>query len=394
MADLQPVPAPFAGPPASVGVSETDGTTAAALSDSSMLHWERALDAWMDHLDSEATRRAYAATLRLLFTTPGMVGFIEEVTPALLSAWRGALARRASLPPGSAARIAPATVNRHLAAARAFFSFWRGLGHVRFHADEQALALKPLTSRVERPYQVLEPAEIGAMLWAARQTGRRTTLGVLTSERVARTPWLRIYRGEDRQLVQRDVAILKVALATGLRVSELAALDVSDLTQMGGAWWIAVRSGKGRKSRQVGLSPDDAAEVLAYIAATGRRFAATADRATPLWLSRRNGRLSARHVRRLIDSMADLAQARGKIAPGKQISPHALRHTLAIALLRGDPDAGRRKASTMEVKAVLGHASLTTTQRYLEHLSREDLADLAPNISAYEATGNGEGSRS
>jgi integrase len=359
-----------------------------------MLHWERALDAWMDHLDSEATRRAYAATLRLLFTTPGMVGFIEEVTPALLSAWRGALARRASLPPGSAARIAPATVNRHLAAARAFFSFWRGLGHVRFHADEQALALKPLTSRVERPYQVLEPAEIGAMLWAARQTGRRTTLGVLTSERVARTPWLRIYRGEDRQLVQRDVAILKVALATGLRVSELAALDVSDLTQMGGAWWIAVRSGKGRKSRQVGLSPDDAAEVLAYIAATGRRFAATADRATPLWLSRRNGRLSARHVRRLIDSMADLAQARGKIAPGKQISPHALRHTLAIALLRGDPDAGRRKASTMEVKAVLGHASLTTTQRYLEHLSREDLADLAPNISAYEATGNGEGSRS
>src|SRR5258708_3210041 len=288
----------------------------------------RAQDAWMDHLDSEATRRAYAATLRLLFTTPGMVGFIEEVTPALLSAWRGALVRRASLPPGSAARIAPATVNRHLAAARAFFSFWRGLGHVRFHADEQALALKPLTSRVERPYQVLEPAEIGAMLWAARQTGRRTTLGVLTSERVARTPWLRIYRGEDRQLVQRDVAILKVALATGLRVSELAALDVSDLTQMGGAWWIAVRSGKGRKSRQVGLSPDDAAEVLAYIAATGRRFAATADRATPLWLSRRNGRLSARHVRRLIDSMADLAQAPAKIPPGNQTSPPALRHPL------------------------------------------------------------------
>jgi integrase len=394
MADLQPVPAPFAGPPASVGVSETDGTTAAALADLSMLHWERALDAWMDHLDSEATRRAYAATLRLLFTTPGIVPFMEEVTPDLLAAWRGALVRRADLPPGSGERIAPATVNRHLAAARAFFSFWRGLGHVRFHADEQALALKPLTSRVERPYQVLEPAEIGAMLWAARQTGRRTTLGVLTSERVARTPWLRIYRGEDRQLVQRDVAILKVALATGLRVSELAALDVSDLTQMGGAWWIAVRSGKGRKSRQVGLSPDDAAEVLAYIAATGRRFAATADRATPLWLSRRNGRLSSRHVRRLIDSMADLAQARGKIAPGKQISPHALRHTLAIALLRGDPETGRRKASTMEVKAVLGHASLTTTQRYLEHLSREDLADLAPNISAYEANGRGEGSRS
>ena len=82
--------------------------------------------------------------------------------------------------------------------------------------------------------------------------------------------------------------------------------------------------------------------------------------------------------------MADLAQARGRIAPGKQISPHALRHTLAISLLRGDAVAGRRKASTMEVKTVLGHASLVTTQRYLEHLSREDLADLAPNISAYE----------
>src|SRR5260370_16391828 len=201
MGDLKPVPAPFAGPPASVGVSETDGTTAAALSDSSMVDWERGVEGWMDHLDSEATRRAYAATLRLLFTTPGMVGFIEEVTPALLSAWRGALARRASLPPGSAARIAPATVNRHLAAARAFFSFWRGLGHVRFHADEQALALKPLTSRVERPYQVLQPAELGATLRPPRQTTPRHTLGVLSSERVARTPRLRIYRREDRQLV-------------------------------------------------------------------------------------------------------------------------------------------------------------------------------------------------
>jgi integrase len=391
MTDPQLVPAPAAGPLTSMNAPGMGGIGAAAASEPRALHWERALDAWMDHLDSEATRRAYAATLRLLFMTPGMVGFIEEVTPDLLSAWRGALVRRASLSPGSPERIAPATVNRHLAAARAFFGYWRGLGRVRFHADEQALALKPLASRVERPYQVLEPDEIGAMLWAARQTGRRATLGVLTSERIARTPWLRIYRGADQQLVQRDVAILKVALATGLRVSELASLGVGDLAQIGGAWWIEVRSGKGRKSRHVGLSPDDAAEVLAYVAATGRRFAATADRATPLWLSRRKGRLSARHIRRLIDGMADLAQARGKIAPGKQISPHALRHTLAIALLRGDPGAGRRKASTMEVKMVLGHASLTTTQRYLEHLSREDLADLAPNISAYERAGPGDG---
>ena len=387
MPNEQLLPDQFNSRSALVPPAGADTGASFVASASPLLPWERALDAWMDHLDSAATQRAYAATLRLLFSTPGMVACLEEVTPDLLAAWRGALVRRANLPPGSAQRIAPATVNRHLAAARAFFTYWRGLGHIRFHTDEQALALKPLSSRVERPYQVLDPPEIRAMLWAARQIGRRATLGVLTSARVARTPWLRIYRGTDAQLVQRDAAILKVALATGLRVSELADLDVGDLAQVGGAWWVAVRSGKGRTSRQVSLSQEDAADVLAYITATGRRFAATTDRATPLWLSRRRGRLSARHIRRLIDSMADLAQVRGRIAPGKQISPHALRHTLAISLLRGDAAAGRRKASTMEVKTVLGHASLLTTQRYLEHLSRADLADLAPNISAYEWEG-------
>lgn len=360
-----------------------------------LVPWEAALTTWLDQLDRDTTRRNYAATIRLLFSVPGMPQFIEEVDTDLLGQWRGALVQRANLPPGSPERIAAPTVKRHLSAARSFFSFCRAKGWVRFHLDDLALALKQPRGKVERPYQVLDTAEIGALLAAARRVGRSASIGVRTSPRVARQQvWTRIYRGSDAQLVQRDVAILTTALGTGLRMAELAALDVADLRYLEGTWWVDVREGKGRKARQVPIDSRDAELLLAYIAATGRNFAAAGDRATPLWLSRRRQRLSDRHLRRLIDGIADVAQTKGQIAPGKHISPHALRHTLAIQLLRGDPTTGRRRASAVEVKKVLGHENLATTQRYLEHLERADLVGLvglAPRISAWTMSGPDEG---
>jgi integrase len=182
--------------------------------------------------------------------------------------------------------------------------------------------------------------------------------------------------------------LITVALATGLRAAELADLNVGDLYEMSGTWWLDVRHGKGNKRRRVEIAEEDAALIIEYVASTKRNFAAAADRALPLWCSRRlrtdeahERRLTANHIRRIIDSIADLAQARGELAPGKRISPHALRHTYAINLLRGDATEGRRPATIVEVQFRLGHTDLAATKRYVEHLAEEEMIGLVPHIS-------------
>ena len=142
---------------------------------------------------------------------------------------------------------------------------------------------------------------------------------------------------------------------------------------------------QGKKSRTVWLRNEEAESVLAYVTASGRNFAAARDRATPLWLSRRGTRLSTGHVRRIIDAIADLAQAQGHIALGKTISPHSARHTVAMRLLRGDPAQGRPPASLMHVARWLGHGDIGTTQGYLDHLSEDELHALALAIKTRSA---------
>jgi hypothetical protein len=85
MTDPQSVPLPASERLVPMMPSGMGHVDAAAFSKIPFLRWGRALAAWMDHLDSEATCRAYAATLRMLFMPPGMVGFVGggDVRPAL-----------------------------------------------------------------------------------------------------------------------------------------------------------------------------------------------------------------------------------------------------------------------------------------------------------------------
>ena len=356
----------------------------------STLPWQRAVTAWCDQLTA-GTRRNYRSTLVQFFQTPGMVALVEEVRAHHLREWRGALVQRTQLPPGHARRISAATVNRYIAALRAFFTYWRKLSpedapHVRFSRDQQDGALEHMRGHQRRPYQVLAATEIAPLLAAAAAPQTMETTPY--PQRVMRShSWTRVYRGKDAQYAQRDLVIITVALATGLRAAELAELNVGDLYETSGAWWLDVRYGKGNKRRRVELAAEDAALVIEYIGSTGRNFAAAADRALPLWISRRmrtdsgERRPTANHIRRIVDSVADLAQARGELSPGKRISPHALRHTFAISLLKGDVIEGRRPATIVEVQFRLGHSDLGATKRYVEHLAEEEMIGLVPHIT-------------
>jgi len=144
----------------------------------------------------------------------------------------------------------------------------------------------------------------------------------------------------------RDLAILETLYSCGLRVSELAALNLGAVDLFEGLVRVL---GKGNKERLVPVGRSARAAIGRYLEATEVRRAAHPEK--PLFLNRQGGRLSVRSIARIVKRQA---QALGL---GPEISPHSLRHTFATHLL----DAG---ADLRSVQELLGHASLSSTQKY------------------------------
>ena len=162
-------------------------------------------------------------------------------------------------------------------------------------------------------------------------------------------------------LGRRDRAILELFYASGLRLSELVALDVEDADLNGRLVRV---HGKGGRQRIVPFNRSAAKAIRSYLRdrdalqanvrsspppARPSRRART--RANPLFLNYRGGRLSTRSVDRLVRRYVSACSVR------LGISPHALRHSFATHLLE-------RGADLRSIQELLGHARLSTTQRY------------------------------
>lgn len=160
-------------------------------------------------------------------------------------------------------------------------------------------------------------------------------------------------------LGMRDAAILEVLYAAGMRVSELAGLDLEDIDIAGGE---AKVLGKGSKER-ITLLGRAAREALATYLDQGRgRLLPKGERAAgecALFLNKDGGRLSVRSVRRMLDKHF------GQVSGEMKISPHVLRHTFATHMLEHGADL-------RSIQELLGHTSISTTQIYT-HVSRERL---------------------
>jgi len=153
----------------------------------------------------------------------------------------------------------------------------------------------------------------------------------------------------------RDQAILETLYSTGCRVSELVALNESDLDCKQG---FARLRGKGRKER-IGMLGGPAVQALeAYL---NQKSIHSKNRG-PVFLNRKDTRLSPRSVARLLDKHLRHAGVHRKC------SPHTLRHSFATHLLR-------RGADLRSVQELLGHANLSSTQIYT-HVSVEGLRKL------------------
>jgi site-specific recombinase XerD len=158
----------------------------------------------------------------------------------------------------------------------------------------------------------------------------------------------------------RDQAVLQLLFSSGLRVSELTGLKKSDVNIERGEF--SVR-GKGGKIRPVFLSESAQAALSAYLAARTdshpylfiRHFKNTA------LDSKAKGGLTTRSVQRILKERAQLAGIT------KPVTPHKLRHSFATNLLRNGADL-------RSVQAMLGHASITTTQLYT-HVTDKNLRE-------------------
>ena len=141
----------------------------------------------------------------------------------------------------------------------------------------------------------------------------------------------------------RDRAVLTLLYGCGLRISEGLSLTRADAPL---AETLRI-TGKGGKTRMVPVLPAVRQAVDAYLAA--QPFVMTPD--DPLFRARRGGALSARHVQ------AAVQRLRGRLGLAASATPHALRHSFATHLLGGGADL-------RSIQELLGHASLSTTQKY------------------------------
>lgn len=207
-----------------------------------------------------------------------------------------------------------ATVARKLAAIKTFFSY---LQHRHGLRGDPAHLLRAPKARRRLPV-CLEEEEVDQLL--------------------AGVP-------EDSELKLRDRAILELLYGCGLRVSEVVGLDQGGLDLDNASLRVM---GKGRKQRMLPLGRQAQAALRAYF---DRRRSPLAQAGDAVFLNARGGRLSARSVAAMVARVARLSGVR------KPLSPHGLRHSFASHLLQNGADL-------RAIQELLGHSSLSTTQRY------------------------------
>jgi integrase/recombinase XerC len=270
---------------------------------------------------SANTVEAYGRDLRdfLQFLAEHLGGEPNTAALAELRAadLRGFLARRAADGAGVATRA------RQLAAIRGFLRWLartEGLPPASL-AGLRGPRLKPPVPRALTPAQARE---------AASEVGQAHDPG-----RAAR----------PAEQAARDVALFTLLYGCGLRIAEALALDIRDAPPEGGTAALRV-VGKGGKPRLVPVLPAVRAAVAAYLRL---RPGAVADE--PLFLGARGGRLDPAVAQRTLRTYRRLAGL------PEHATPHALRHSFATHLLGGGADL-------RAIQELLGHASLSTTQRY------------------------------
>ena len=279
---------------------------------------------WLAHLDGTgksrhtltAYRRALAHFTHWTETTYGTPFEVQTVLGRDVRDWRAYQQ--------TVERAAPATINQRLAALSQFYGWMLRSGHVRSDPTESVSGL---------PRPVRHPK----------------ALNRLTVHRLLR----RVQA--DGNL--RDQAIIELMIGTGLRVSEMLALKVGDVTLSERSGSVTVRYGKHASWRVVPMPREARLALREYLAS----HPSPTDPTAALWQGERGALSDRTTINKLLAEYARLAGIQ------EGVTPHRLRHTFATHYLEANPGDLRGLA------ALLGHRSLDTVMIYTEP-TMEDLA--------------------
>ena len=303
--------------------------------DAAMIDFERHLRS--ERGRSEHTIRAYVGDLVGLRDHLGDNVILEDVVLADLRSWLGAQAQGSQ--GGAVARdrttsgklpagVARSTLGRRSAAARTFF---------RWAAQSGRIPTDPsLRLAAPRKHRSLPP------VLAQRDAGDLLKVAAVASD-------------DGDPMGVRNVAMLELLYATGIRVGELVGLDVDDIDLEARVVRVV---GKGDKERTVPFGVPAADAVRRWLAA-GRPAVVKPDSGAAAFLGRRGARVDPRQVRSVVHELL------AEVPDAPDLGPHGLRHSAATHLLEGGADLRM-------VQELLGHNSLATTQLYT-HVSIDRL---------------------
>jgi integrase/recombinase XerC len=236
-------------------------------------------------------------------------------------------------------------------ALRSWLAKQQSLGKSRSTMSRRATAARVFTAWAQRTGRI--STDPGALLASPKPhkhlpgvMGQADTRAVLDAAAVA--------ADDGSPIGLRDLAIMELLYATGIRVGELCALDIDDVDR---SRRVVRVFGKGRKERSVPYGVPAAGALDRWLAEARPKLARQGS-GPAAFLGARGGRIDQRAVRRLVHERINAVDA-------PDLSPHGLRHTAATHLLEGGADL-------RSVQELLGHASLATTQIYT-HVSSDRL---------------------
>lgn len=273
---------------------------------------------------SENTVKGYGEDFKhlMLILKPQMP--IKDVTLEDLRGCIGSLSRR---------KYGIVSINRFIAAVRGLFAYCKKFGYIKSNVSLELKTLKApkhlprFMTGTEVDALCIEP-EKEPLLWQAR-----------------------------------DKALFEMLYSSGCRVGEIAHLRLKDFSS---GFKSAVVTGKGKKDRRVFFAEDAVSSLLAYLAERKSRFPEReSDGGNPVqevFLNQKGNPLSEHGIWYIVSRYS------GVEGTNRHVSPHAFRHTFATAMLAAGADI-------RAVQEMLGHSSISTTQRYT-HVTTERLKEV------------------
>jgi integrase/recombinase XerD len=288
------------------------------------------------HRRTEKTRTAYSSDLNQFASFAGPTRTLESLSGSVVEEWAAHLRNQ---------KYAPASMRRKIAALKVFCAYWVRKGTM---LQSPFWRVKLSFGRVEQLPRTLTVNETRALLAEARKIYVAAALSMETTgpEDCNGRP-RRSYR------TLRNSALVDLLFATGVRVGEVATLDLADYLVKESVFKV---HGKGGRDR-LAFAVDKSTRRIQQTHVTARmRIASTT---SALFLNASGKRLSTQGIAAVISSLCKNAGIE------RRVTPHMLRHTVATLLLRNGADV-------RVVQEFLGHSSIATTQRYT-HISKDHL---------------------